>query len=107
WALVSACWLVRVVAFFLLVGTLGLGDSLSVALLFLCAGAAGAACRSARPAPAALIASVREPRRRSRLSLSTRSASRPEQRFCLPRSPGRPARLCGQPAEGGYAKESG
>jgi Lysylphosphatidylglycerol synthase TM region len=43
WALVSACWLVRAVACFLLLGTLGLGFSLPLALLFLCAGAAGAA----------------------------------------------------------------
>lgn len=43
WALVSACWLVRAIAFFLLLGTLGLGFSLQLALLFLCAGAAGAA----------------------------------------------------------------
>ena len=43
WALVSACWLVRAVAFFLLLGTLGLGFSLPLALLFLCAGAAAAA----------------------------------------------------------------
>jgi Lysylphosphatidylglycerol synthase TM region len=43
WALVSACWLVRVIACFLLLGTLGLGFSLPLALLFLCAGAAGAA----------------------------------------------------------------
>lgn len=43
WALVSACWLVRAAAFFLLLGTLGLGFSLPLALLFLCAGAAGAA----------------------------------------------------------------
>ena len=43
WALVSACWLVRAAACFLLLGTLGLGYSLPLALLFLCAGAAGAA----------------------------------------------------------------
>lgn len=43
WALVSACWLVRVIACFLLLGTLGLGFSLPLALLFLCAGAAAAA----------------------------------------------------------------
>jgi hypothetical protein len=43
WALVSACWLVRAVACFLLLGTLGLDYSLPRALLFLCAGAAGAA----------------------------------------------------------------
>jgi Lysylphosphatidylglycerol synthase TM region len=43
WALVSACWLVRAVAFFLVLGTLGLGFSVPLALLFLCAGAAGAA----------------------------------------------------------------
>ncbi|MEX2646759.1 MAG: lysylphosphatidylglycerol synthase domain-containing protein [Gaiellaceae bacterium] len=43
WALVSACWLVRAVAVFLLLGTLGIGFSFSLALLFLCAGAAAAA----------------------------------------------------------------
>ena len=43
WALVSACWLVRAVAVFLLIGTLGVGFSFPLALLFLCAGAAAAA----------------------------------------------------------------
>jgi hypothetical protein len=43
WALVSACWLVRAVAVFLLLGTLGAGFSIPLALLFLCAGAAAAA----------------------------------------------------------------
>jgi uncharacterized membrane protein YbhN (UPF0104 family) len=43
WALVSACWLVRAVALFLLLGTLGVGYSFALALLFLCAGAAAAA----------------------------------------------------------------
>jgi hypothetical protein len=43
WALVSACWLVRAVACFLLIGTLGVGFSFPLALLFLCAGAAAAA----------------------------------------------------------------
>jgi Lysylphosphatidylglycerol synthase TM region len=43
WALVSACWLLRAVASFLLLGTLGVGFSFSLALLFLCAGAAAAA----------------------------------------------------------------
>lgn len=43
WLLVSACWLVRAIALFLLLGTLGIGYSFSLALLFLCAGAAGAA----------------------------------------------------------------
>jgi uncharacterized membrane protein YbhN (UPF0104 family) len=43
WALVSACWLVRAVAAFLLLGTLGVGYSFPLALLFLCAGAAAAA----------------------------------------------------------------
>jgi len=43
WALVSACWLVRVVVVFLLLGALGVGYSFPLALLFLCAGAAGAA----------------------------------------------------------------
>jgi Lysylphosphatidylglycerol synthase TM region len=43
WALVSACWLVRVVVVFLLLGTLGVGFSLPLALVFLCAGAAAAA----------------------------------------------------------------
>jgi uncharacterized membrane protein YbhN (UPF0104 family) len=43
WVLVSACWLVRAVALFLLLGTLGIGFSFPLALLFLCAGAAAAA----------------------------------------------------------------
>jgi hypothetical protein len=43
WALVSACWVVRAVALFLLLGTLGVGFSFPLAFLFLCAGAAGAA----------------------------------------------------------------
>jgi lysylphosphatidylglycerol synthase-like protein len=43
WALVSACWLVRVVALFVLLGALGIGYSVPLALLFLCAGAAAAA----------------------------------------------------------------
>jgi uncharacterized membrane protein YbhN (UPF0104 family) len=43
WLLVSACWLVRAVTLFLLLGTLGVGFSLSLAIVFLCAGAAGAA----------------------------------------------------------------
>jgi uncharacterized membrane protein YbhN (UPF0104 family) len=43
WVLVSACWLVRAVALFLLLGTLGVGFSFPLALLFLCAGAAAAA----------------------------------------------------------------
>jgi uncharacterized membrane protein YbhN (UPF0104 family) len=43
WALVSACWLVRAVALFLVLGTLGVGFSFPLALLFLCAGAAAAA----------------------------------------------------------------
>jgi hypothetical protein len=43
WALVSACWLVRAVALFLLLGTLGVRFSFPLALLFLCAGAAAAA----------------------------------------------------------------
>jgi Lysylphosphatidylglycerol synthase TM region len=43
WALVSACWVLRAVAFFLLLGTLGIGFSVPRALLLLCAGAAAAA----------------------------------------------------------------
>ena len=43
WAFVSACWLARAVASFLLLGALGVGYSISLALLFLCAGAAAAA----------------------------------------------------------------
>jgi hypothetical protein len=43
WVLVSACWIVRAVAIFLLLGTLGVGFSFPLALLFLCAGAAAAA----------------------------------------------------------------
>jgi hypothetical protein len=43
WAFVFGCWLVRGVACFILLGTLGLGYSFPLALLFLCAGAAAAA----------------------------------------------------------------
>jgi hypothetical protein len=43
WGLVSACWLVRAAACFLLLGGLGVGFSVPLALLFLCAGAAAAA----------------------------------------------------------------
>jgi len=43
WAFVFGCWLVRGVAFFILLGTLGLSYSAPLALLFLCAGAAAAA----------------------------------------------------------------
>jgi uncharacterized membrane protein YbhN (UPF0104 family) len=43
WAFVFGCWLVRGVALFVLLGTLGLGYSFPLALLVLCAGAAAAA----------------------------------------------------------------
>jgi uncharacterized membrane protein YbhN (UPF0104 family) len=43
WAFVFGCWLVRGVALFILLGTLGLGYSFPLALLLLCAGAAAAA----------------------------------------------------------------
>lgn len=43
WAFVIGCWLVRGVACFILLGTLGLSYSFPLALLFLCAGAAAAA----------------------------------------------------------------
>jgi Lysylphosphatidylglycerol synthase TM region len=43
WSLVLACWLVRAGAVFLLLGALGIGYSFSLALVFLCAGAAAAA----------------------------------------------------------------
>ena len=43
WVLVSACWLLRALASFLLLGTLGVGFSFPLALLLLCAGAAAAA----------------------------------------------------------------
>jgi uncharacterized membrane protein YbhN (UPF0104 family) len=43
WALVSACWIVRASVVFLLLGTLGVGFSFPLALLYLCAGAAAAA----------------------------------------------------------------
>ena len=39
----SACWVVRAVALFLLLGTLGVGYSVPLALLFVCSGAAAAA----------------------------------------------------------------
>ncbi len=43
WAFVFGCWLVRGVACFILLGTLGLSYSFPLALLFLCASAAAAA----------------------------------------------------------------
>jgi hypothetical protein len=43
WALVSGCWLVRAVAVFLILGGIGVGFSVPVALVFLCAGASAAA----------------------------------------------------------------
>jgi hypothetical protein len=43
WALVSGCWLLRAVALFLILGGIGVGFSVPVALVFLCAGAAAAA----------------------------------------------------------------
>jgi hypothetical protein len=43
WAFISACWVVRVLAVFLILGTVGIGFSPSLALLVLCAGAAAAA----------------------------------------------------------------
>ncbi len=43
WVLVSACWLLRALAAFLLLGTLGVGFSFPLALLLLCASAAAAA----------------------------------------------------------------
>ncbi|MGZ4387089.1 MAG: lysylphosphatidylglycerol synthase domain-containing protein [Gaiellaceae bacterium] len=43
WLFVSACWVVRALALFLLLGTLGIGFSFPLALVFLCAGAAAAA----------------------------------------------------------------
>jgi uncharacterized membrane protein YbhN (UPF0104 family) len=43
WGLVSACWLVRAGTVFLLLGALGIGYSFSLALVFVCAGAAAAA----------------------------------------------------------------
>ena len=43
WALVSACWLLRELASFVLLGTLAVGFSFPLALLLLCAGAAAAA----------------------------------------------------------------
>ena len=69
WALVSACWLVRAVACFVLLGTLGIGYSFPLALLFLCAGAAAAAlpigpagtAAQVGAGAAALIASGSEP----------------------------------------------
>jgi hypothetical protein len=43
WALVSGCWLLRGTALFLLLGALGVGFSVPLALLFVCAGAAASA----------------------------------------------------------------
>jgi hypothetical protein len=61
WALVSACWLVRAVALFLLLGTLGVGFSFPLALLFLCSGAAARRCRSVRRVRQRRSASVARP----------------------------------------------
>jgi uncharacterized membrane protein YbhN (UPF0104 family) len=43
WGFVLGCWLVRGAACFIMLGTLGLGYSFPLALLFLCAGASAAA----------------------------------------------------------------
>jgi len=43
WAFVSACWMTRVVALLIVLGALGVGFSLPLALLFLCASSAAAA----------------------------------------------------------------
>ena len=43
WALVSTCWVMRTAGLLLLLGTLGVGFSLPLALLFLCASSAAAA----------------------------------------------------------------
>jgi hypothetical protein len=43
WGLIAASWLVRVLALVLLLGTLGLGFSFPLAVMFVCAGAAAAA----------------------------------------------------------------
>lgn len=43
WVLVSASWMTRIVSLFLLLGALGVGFSLPLALLFLCASSAAAA----------------------------------------------------------------
>ena len=43
WVLILASWLVRVLALVLLLGTLGLGFSIPLAVMFVCAGAASAA----------------------------------------------------------------
>jgi hypothetical protein len=43
WGIVSACWVIRALAVFLVLGTIGVGFSPSLALLVLCAGAAAAA----------------------------------------------------------------
>ena len=43
WALLSACWLTRVVGLLFLLGALGIGLSLTLVLLFLCASSAAAA----------------------------------------------------------------
>jgi uncharacterized membrane protein YbhN (UPF0104 family) len=43
WALLSACWLTRVVGLLLLLVALGVGPSLTMVLLFLCASSAASA----------------------------------------------------------------
>jgi len=75
WALVSACWLLRALASFLLLGTLAVGFSFPLALLLLCAGAAAggsqALCGDARRRRA------RRPHRRCNLPRRDRLARRP------------------------------
>ena len=103
WAFVFGCWLVRGVAYFIMLGTLGLGYSFPLALLFLCAGAAAAAL-PVGPAGAATQAGAEPPRspplvsehRRRLLPLSPWAPweSSPERPSCSSPLPGAPDGCC-------------
>jgi Lysylphosphatidylglycerol synthase TM region len=98
WAFVIGCWLVRGVACFILLGTLGLGYSFPLALLFLCAGAAaalpigpaGAATQAGAGTAALAAAGIGGRRRLLPLSPWAPWGSSPGQQSCSSPLPGAP-----------------
>jgi hypothetical protein len=98
WAFVFGCWLVRGVACFILLGTLGLGYSFPLALLFLCAGAAaalpigpaGAATQAGAGTAALAAAGIGGRRRLLPLSPWAPWGSSPGQQSCSSPLPGAP-----------------
>jgi uncharacterized membrane protein YbhN (UPF0104 family) len=103
WAFVFGCWLVRGVACFIVLGTLGLGYSFPLALLFLCAGAAAAAlpvgpagaATQAGAGTAALAASGVGASEALAASVSVGALeSSPEQPSCSSPLPGAPDGCC-------------